>query len=567
MRSGRLVSWWSRERHFVVALLVLLPLLVLQFWLAPDDVGPAGAVGGTVNPIPVNVADGNCSVVTTAHTTLGTSSGTWQTGDTADNISGVPGASGKVPSSAYTFNCTGISFSAEKAAVIQQWFEIGGYWYGFEIEDCGTTAGSCGSNQADTSALANMTVNWTGANGTDNCLPGYTALACNTDLPVLDTTGTGNSGQGWVAMDIGFSTTDWTCKVIDGASTINATNGQVIIYNSDIVGTGDGWCLGAGTYQDSTTAGTAGGSGYIDNGGTVQGGNYPACTFAGASGSTGQTGDGTTSFDVTVAYEGSVTGLVAVDDSAPSGTDAETIDGKAFNGLLDYIAGPVPDPADIEGVPISGDTWNPDIWCDNSGTWTDWGKVSSLVANPLGAGTTGTDPGTISCYQTSGMTLTDPVSWITGAWRDGECLIKQLFEPSSASVEAIQETFGLGGSATCTGALGIAAWTGCLSKAVIATPSTDVASFKTAVDGGACSNSLLGTSGVWQLQAVNRISAPSASFGMCSVLLDATPGAADSSSGTNSAESLVQELLTAAVYIFAILWLVQFLRKTIRSGA
>lgn len=433
---------------------VLLPLLVLQFWLAPDDVGPAGAVGGTVNPIPVNVADGNCSVVTTAQTTLGTSSGTWQTGDTADNISGVPGASGKVPSSAYTFNCTGISFSAEKAAVIQQWFEIGGYWYGFEIEDCGTTAGSCGSNAADTSALANMTVNWTGANGTDNCLPGFTAFACNTDLPVLDTTGTGNSGHGWVAMDIGFSTTDWTCKVIDGASTINATNGQVIIYNSDTVGTGDGWCLGAGTYEDSTTAGTAGGSGYIGSGGTVQGGNYPACTFAGASGSTGQTGDGTTSFDVTVAYEGSVTGLVAVDDSAPSGTDAETIDGKAFNGLLDYIAGPVPDPADIEGVPISGDTWNPDIWCDNSGTWTDWGKVSSLVANPLGAGTTGTDPGTISCYQTSGMTLTDPVSWITGAWHDGECLIKQLFEPSQTQIESLTNLFGFssagGGAGTCS---------------------------------------------------------------------------------------------------------------------
>lgn len=538
MRSGRLRSWCVRHRDFLVALL-LIPLLALQWWLAPDDVGAA-----VIEP-PSAYATGSCNVQMQGTPVTSNSS--------AQNVNW-----------SYELSCTGLDSNETSSATV--WgivWRTGETTYPDYYVNFNSYAGSspCGSLAATPSSFA-MSSYVAGNNGTHTALSLGGSSQCLTASNTFNSSGLGTSGT----FNLGGIS----------AAPIEPLQAWVVY-----------WGSGSPTYDPDVSV--------TFTSGVFSSGNL-GCQLTEVTGDTSMIGQTYTSamsaanqtFSFTFGFTGSVDSIVLVDDSVSSGTQ-ELLWGKEFytsGASFDFGDGPgsISAPDTFSYSPAVGDVINPDVWCHTGGSgsgaaWIDWGKLSALGSSPVNNTPYGTSPSTgtatqtggafdiTACFASAGWDLYNPVTWVLGALHDSVCVVEWLFEPSSSSVSSIQETFGLGGSATCSGALGIAAWTGCLSKAVIATPSADVASFKSAVDGGSCSNSLLGTSGVWHLQAVNRISAPSASFGMCSVLVDATPGAADSSTGTNSAESLVQELLTAAVYIFAILWLVQFLRRTIRSGA
>lgn len=273
-----------------------------------------------------------------------------------------------------------------------------------------------------------------------------------------------------------------------------------------------------------------------------------------------------TNYPVTFNYEGPVSDIV-VD---PGDNSSLTLDGKTFASDADVDADPSSSGVDTVSVTppggsagYAGDT----AWCYGDGEWYDWGSIVN------GRTITGAAPGstnTTSCVATDGMSLTDPVSWVTGAWNLGVCELGVLFEPSSAAVASVQQVFGLSDTTgECTGAVGATQWVGCIGKGVLGTPVNDVTAFQSAVDstGTSCSNSQVGSnSGVFAVdnpltgRAVDSIS-------FCTVLDDSVTGGSASTSNTVALFTFLHGLLVAAFWLAMVFVLIRYLAGVFSSGS
>jgi hypothetical protein len=199
--------------------------------------------------------------------------------------------------------------------------------------------------------------------------------------------------------------------------------------------------------------------------GTLTLGQFP-CNLVSVSGNTSApTSDGTTAYNYTVSYSGPAAIIVAADVSvAASEGDQITVEGQNFSSDSTVVDNPG-DPSVIPVTFATGELVNPAFYCYYAGTWYTWGVLNTFgvgggtgVPGITGPGST-TPTGTSSDYcsfdewlQDSGMSLTNPFSWVSGGLEMGKGLIECLFVPSSASVSALTNQFGFsanGGASGC----------------------------------------------------------------------------------------------------------------------
>lgn len=284
----------------------------------------------------------------------------------------------------------------------------------------------------------------------------------------------------------------------------------------------------------------------------------------------------------TIDFVGDVDGIVAIDDNDTSSGTAFSQYGKSFElpVIQDYDPGPALDsPQSIEYQAETGDVVNPDFWCEAQGTWYHWGTYSSIggLNNPVdtnsgtgnGSGSGGAF-GLGTCFASAGWSLTDPVTWVTGALHDGQCILQWLFEPTSSSVQSVEQVFGLSNtSGECTGAVGATQWVGCIGKGVLGTPVNDVTAFQSAVDstGTSCSNSQVGSdSGVFAVD--NPVTGrPVDSISFCTVLDDAVTAGPAATSNTSAAFVFLHGLLVAAFWLAMVFVLIRFLASAFFNGS
>lgn len=350
------------------------------------------------------------------------------------------------------------------------------------------------------------------------------------------------------------------------------TNSYCMYYTcsslSDYDATNDAWVLGV----DVTTNGVLPSQTSSSN-----------CTLISVTGPANEpTQVSGTDYVYTLDFTGEVDGIVAVDDSDTSSGTAFSQYGKSFElpVLQDYDPGPALDsPQSIEYQAETGDAVNPDFWCEAQGTWYHWGTYSSIgglnspVDTNSGTGNGSGSGGAFNlgtCFASAGWSLTDPVTWVTGALHDGQCILQWLFEPTSSSVQSVEQVFGLSNtSGECTGAVGATQWVGCIGKGVLGTPVNDVTAFQSAVDstGTSCSNSQVGSnSGVFAVD--NPVSGrPVDSISFCTVLDDAVTGGAAATSNTSAAFVFLHGLLIAAFWLAMVFVLIRFLASAFFDGS
>ena len=321
------------------------------------------------------------------------------------------------------------------------------------------------------------------------------------------------------------------------------------------------WCDSAGTWYDMGSASTLNPS----LGGA-------ACTLVGAT-EKYAVSDGTTNYPLVVSWTGIADRVEAVDDSVTSGTTV-TIDGKSFfsAGLnLDYVVTSGDQSLSESVTPVAPDAVDSHLWCYTGSSWVDWGMATSdpysgvitppVVVQPVGTGSTqcSTDGGAFclyTCITGAGMSLYNPVSWVTGAFYWITCGVRWVFQPSRETWQGLTNQFGLGGAAVCSSGAkaSITQLFGCMAGGVVVAPAADVAAIKSAASSGSCSATTGGTSAL--VIAGQSVTA-------CSLVADT--GNSDFSSGASGSLSDIEVVETAAVYIFAALALIFFIRGTLRG--
>jgi hypothetical protein len=211
-------------------------------------------------------------------------------------------------------------------------------------------------------------------------------------------------------------------------------------------------------------------------------------------------------------------------------------------------------------------TTAPTLWCYNELTsaWVNEGDTSSGVifgttqgTGPGGSGGTAGDGGCFDLGEhlaTSGMDLYNPISWVTGGVKDMGYVIEWTFVPCTSAVTSLENEFGVGTSAVCSGTskASMSQLFGCMAGGVVVAPAADVAAIQTHADTGSCSD-LSGSS--------TALTVAGSSLNACDLL--AATSSSHFSSGATSAMSTVQIIETVSVYIFAALGLVFFIRSTL----
>jgi hypothetical protein len=211
-------------------------------------------------------------------------------------------------------------------------------------------------------------------------------------------------------------------------------------------------------------------------------------------------------------------------------------------------------------------TTAPTLWCYNELTsaWVNEGDTSSGVIfgttqgpGPGGGGGTAGDGGCFDLGEhlaTSGMDLYNPISWVTGGVKDMGYVIEWTFVPCTSAVTSLENEFGVGTSAVCSGTskASMSQLFGCMAGGVVVAPAADVAAIQTHADTGSCSD-LSGSS--------TALRVAGSSLNACDLL--AATSSSHFSSGATSAMSTVQIIETVSVYIFAALGLVFFIRSTL----
>lgn len=187
----------------------------------------------------------------------------------------------------------------------------------------------------------------------------------------------------------------------------------------------------------------------IAPGGTDAGATSQACTLVSINSSiTGNTiGAANKNYPVTFTYTGGAS-IVLVD---PSDNTSLSLEGQSFASDADIDADPT-SPDTISVTPTVGSAYSPyQAWCYSSSTgWVNWGSIisgSQVYSNPPGSN--GNSIG--GCFADSGMTLYDPISWITGAWSLGVCVIHYLVVPSTDDIQNFTNLFGFTSSGAASG--------------------------------------------------------------------------------------------------------------------
>lgn len=312
------------------------------------------------------------------------------------------------------------------------------------------------------------------------------------------------------------------------------------------------------------------------------------CYLTGFSGASYPNLDGTHVYPYELTVENEVDRVVAVDDTVTSGS-TETFAGKSFYDsavLADTNSGTFISNPIILGIDGTTDGSTdtgvvaPDWWCygGSSYGWVNWGTSDALNnlfnGAPLtdipgvtcGSGTTlgeavacenGTDAPPSGdggafplgeCFSSQGMSLYDPVSWVTGLVKWGTCSVKWLLEPSSSTISNAEQTFGITSNAP-TGSVPAAEWLGAMAKGVAAFPFAEAADIQTVADGGGCSLGLYTAGDTIDGHTLNT----------CDILtsLNSLPSAA------TAGISWVQVVLSAIIYMFAALLLFFVIRDMI----
>ena len=171
------------------------------------------------------------------------------------------------------------------------------------------------------------------------------------------------------------------------------------------------------------------------------------------------TSDGSTVYNGTADWNGLASQFEVLDPAQPASGATTTVDGKSFYTdqiLLNQQATGKPEL--FSYTPPSGDSVDVDMWCDYEGTWYDWGLASDAnfiqPINPGGGGGAGSGGcfDLASVIQTSGMSLTNPVSWVTGLAKDFGGVVEWVFVPCTSTWDSLTNQFGFtssGGRSGC----------------------------------------------------------------------------------------------------------------------
>jgi hypothetical protein len=275
------------------------------------------------------------------------------------------------------------------------------------------------------------------------------------------------------------------------------------------------------------------------------------CSLVSVSGDATQTGDGSTSYPLSVTYTGPASELV-MDPNDGGSIGGLTVHGQPFSGDSKVNTAPS-SPWHTSAVFASGQSvGNAEFWCYYQGTWY-WGTtVTGVVGGPPGGAF---NLGACLSSSLGSMSLTDPVSWVTGIGSSMGCVLQWLFIPDAAAVSGISTQFGVSSSTPSIGTDSASQWLGSFVQGVAAMPGTALTSIQTAADGGSCA-----------LPGDPSFSIGGHSFVGCDALTGITPGHAPTSGG-NTALAVLRDFLTAGFYLEVTIGLFMFLRKVLAAGS
>lgn len=274
------------------------------------------------------------------------------------------------------------------------------------------------------------------------------------------------------------------------------------------------------------------------------------CGFVSAVGPASSYQAADTSYSFVVTFTGPVTEVV-VDPGDTTG--GPTVYGQSFG--TDAVLSPE-DPSSPLTLhfeyadPDTSALVSPTFWCYYGGVWY-WGtsySATSGVAPPSGDGTGG---GLAGCFENAigSVSLTDPLSWVEGAGEAGLCVAEWVFDPSSSSVDSLEQVFGISSSSPVVGASSASQWLGSMAVGVGGLPYTELSEVNTDASVGSCA---VPDDPTWSIG--------SSSFTFCSLFSHLTPTTTGSSDG-NAALTVLGDLLSAAVLTCAALGLIQLIRK------
>ncbi len=174
--------------------------------------------------------------------------------------------------------------------------------------------------------------------------------------------------------------------------------------------------------------------------------------------------------------------IVANPNDGGSGTVTHL--GKSFQGdsAFKAVSNSNGDQVVIDVTTKAGSTNNPDFWCYNKVTaaWVDLGTVATEgTAGILSGGCF--DLG--KTFANSGMSLTDPVSWVTGLAKDAVGVGQWLVIPCSSNVHQFEAQFGLTSTPDSSSSVGVTQWLGGMGRTVLMMPASAVDTMKAAADG------------------------------------------------------------------------------------
>jgi hypothetical protein len=306
---------------------------------------------------------------------------------------------------------------------------------------------------------------------------------------------------------------------------------------------------------DSITCGGSGGSSAATPSNNYVGGAGLAstipCVLVSSTPLSTATADGKTSYPVTLNFTGPADAIWAdpVDESTPEqtlpGGDTVSADAKEYSSPSSPIT--------VSLKPTSGTLVDgANFWCVYDGVDYNWGSGNPSEGAPGPGGASGASGGSFdlsTCLATSGMSLTDPVSWITGGAKDGLCVLEWLFVPGS-EISTLEQNFGIGSDAP-TGSAPSAEWVGSIVSLFTSGPATTISDIQSSASSDDCSSSF---------DTIKVVGEVSHGVSLCDVLTSV-------SSNTSSAPwSFIRSIVLAGFLVGFFIGLVLLMRRTLESS-
>ena len=152
------------------------------------------------------------------------------------------------------------------------------------------------------------------------------------------------------------------------------------------------------------------------------------------------TGDGSTAYPVTFTWSGSGSAVVIEGTGQTGSSNTLTLHGQSFSdGVVYDDTASSPDTLSVT-LPSGQGTGALAAYCWSGSAWYDWGPPVNGGGYAVTPGSGGGSLSGASCDPLAGMSLYNPVSWVTGWWQVGVCTIEFLVVPSSVSVSNLTGT-------------------------------------------------------------------------------------------------------------------------------